>query len=288
MASQILGFNKNKKVDAKQIQPLHQRWFITGATGFLGREFIYHLLQQGVPKKNILVLVRPGQVLSARQKFTHSLKDIVEVKKLNDIKIIEGDVRKRNFDLDLLTWQHICHSTHIVHMAALTNFGAELSEAREYNVIGVENVIELAKLAKINGTLKHWTHVSTAYVVGTRTGLIRAGELEYGGGFRNAYEQTKNEAERLLQPFLRDFPLTIFRPSIIVGNSKTGKAGNFNTVYWAIRNYLSGQAKLYAKAETPLDLVPVDFVVSAMYQLIHDYRATGKTLTLAGGDRTTI
>ena len=288
MTAAKLGFNYNKNINAKHTQFSDQRWFITGATGFLGREFIAHLLAQGVAATNIFALVRSGKVLSAKQKFIHSLKDVVNEEKLNCINIVEGDLRKRYFNLNSTHWEQISNSTHIVHMAALTQFDADLTTARQYNVHGVKNVIELARRAKSNGTLQHWGHVSTAYVVGNRTDIIKSGELEYGGKFRNAYEQSKHEAELLLQPLLKEYPLTIFRPSIIIGNSKTGKAGNCSTVYWAIRNYLSGQTKVYAKADTPLDLIPVDFVVSAMYRLIRDDRVFGKTLTLAGGNRTTV
>ena len=284
------GFSnkKNNIKGAKHSQALCQRWFITGATGFLGREFVAHLLTQGVAATNIYVLVRSGKVLSARQKFIHSLKGVVDVEKLNGINIVDGDISKKHFNLSSADWEKISHATHIVHMAALTQFDADLATARQINVQGVENVIELARLAKRVGRLQHWTHVSTAYVVGNRTDMIKSGELEYGGKFRNAYEQSKHEAELLLQPFRCDYPLTIFRPSIIVGHSETGEAGNCSTVYWAIRNYLSGQTKVYAKADTPLDLIPVDFVVNAMFQLIQDKRVAGKTLTLAGGRRTTV
>ncbi len=92
----------------------------------------------------------------------------------------------------------------------------------------------------------------------------------------------------MLKSRLDDFPLTIFRPSIVIGNSETGEAGNFNTVYWAIRSYLSGQKKFYARANTPLDLIPVDYVVDAMLALIGNPNAVGKTLHLAGGKQTTV
>ena len=181
----------------------------------------------------------------------------------------------RNFGLNSDNWQAVAQSTHLVHLAAITNFDVDLQVARQHNVFGVKNMIRLAQMAKQNGNLVHWAHVSTAYVVGSRTDKIKPGELNYGQGFRNAYEQSKNEAEQLLQPFLQAFPLTIFRPSIIIGHSETGKAGNFNTVYWAIRNYLSGQTKVYAKPDTPLDLVPVDYVVKAMSKLLKDRALDG-------------
>ena len=266
----------------------NQRWFITGATGFIGREFVRNLLDSGIDASNISVLVRSGRALSSREKLENSLKDIVNSNALANLKIIDGDITQDKLGLDLNSWQQLAKSTHIIHLAALTNFDADLEQARLVNVHGVKNIIELAQAAKKNGTLKHWSHVSTAYVAGSRTDKVHPGELNFGDHFRNSYEQSKNEAERLLQPFLLDFPLTIFRPSIVIGNSKTGEAGNFNTVYWAIRNYLSGHNKVYAKANAALDLVPVDYVVNAMFKIISDTNANGKTVLLAGGDKTTV
>ena len=265
-----------------------QRWLITGATGFVGREFVHHLLRQGVESKSITVVVRSGQARSSRQKFINSLSDIADEQKLADIRVVDGDIAAKYFGLDRECWRKLTFSTHIVHMAALTRFDADIISARRNNVEGVRNIIELATAAKQNAVLQHWSHISTAYVVGSRTDKVQAGELDYGGTFRNAYEQTKNEAEQLLQPLIREFPLTIFRPSIIVGRSDNGVAGNCNTVYWAIRNYLSGQTKVYANADTPLDLIPVDYVVSAIYKLIANPESKGKTIVLAGGDKTTV
>ena len=264
------------------------RWFITGATGFVGREFIRHLLMQGVAANTITVLVRSGQAHSSTQKFIHALKDIVAEKTLTEIEVINGDVDRKYFGLNQADWKKLTFSTHIVHMAALTNFDADIMTARKHNVDGVKNIIELAKAAKQKSVLKHWAHISTAYVVGSRIDKVKANEQDYGGDFRNSYEQSKHEAEQLLNPLAGHFPLTIFRPSIIVGRSDSGAAGNCNTVYWAIRNYLSGQTKVYANADTPLDLIPVDYVVSAIYQLIADTQSLGKTIVLAGGDKTTV
>ena len=277
--------NNYKLINTHQSQ---QRWFITGATGFVGREFIRQLLNQGVQPGNITVLVRAGRSDSSQQRFINALSDIVAWNMLKSIHVIEGDVTEDRFSLSRKCWHQLEFVTHIVHMAALTRFDADLATARRHNVEGVRTIIKLAKAAAKNSTLKYWAHVSTAYVAGSRTDKVSPDDLDYGGQFRNAYEQSKYEAEQLLAPLKANFPLTIFRPSIIVGRSDTGVAGNCNTVYWAIRRYLSGQRKVYANADTPLDLVPVDYVVNAICKLIQNPQSVGKTIVLAGGDRTTV
>ena len=281
------GMDKIKSI-SNNSRLTSSRWLITGATGFLGREFVCHLINQGVEANSITVIVRAGRACTARQKFEHSLKDCLDSQSLAHVRVVDGDVSKEHFGVENKCWDSLCRSTHIVHMAALTSFDADLATARMHNVEGVKNIIELASAAKKNNFLEHWAHISTAYVVGNRVDKVLAGELEHGNGFRNYYEQSKNEAEQLLNPLLGEYPLTIFRPSIIVGRSDTGAAGNFNTVYWAIRNYLSGQTKVYANADTPLDLIPVDYVVSALFELIDKPCSRGKTIVLAGGDKTTV
>ena len=278
----------NYKLINTNVNQSRQRWFITGATGFVGREFIRQLLSQGIQPDKIIVLVRAGHADSSRQRFTKALSNIVESKLLRLIQVIEGDVTENNFGLTQANWDKLKSVTHIIHMAALTRFDADLKTARRHNVRGVKHIIELAIAAKNNSSLKCWVHVSTAYVAGSRTDKVWPDEKDYGGRFRNTYEQSKYEAEQLLMPFIKSFPLTIYRPSIIVGRSDTGAAGNCNTVYWAIRHYLSGQKKLYANADTPLDLVPVDYVVSAICNLINNPHSKGKIIPLAGGDKTTV
>ncbi|MGI9319693.1 MAG: SDR family oxidoreductase [bacterium] len=276
-------------MNATEINPsTSKRWFVTGATGFIGRELIRQVLENSRGRDHVTVLVRPGPKTSAKQRFRSSIADIVPLDQARKVRVLKGDVTEKNFGLSESSWQELSRSTHIVHMAALTRFDASLGEARRFNVEGVKHVIELAKKAHSNGCLAQWAHVSTAYVSGARTDLVSPPQLDNGGHFRNTYEQTKNEAEKLLQRLMDRFPLTIFRPSIVVGHSRTGKAGNFNTVYWSIRSYLGGQTKIYANPNTPLDLVPVDYVVDAMYHLIDNRKALGKIVMLAGGNRTTV
>ncbi|MBX2868854.1 MAG: SDR family oxidoreductase [Acidiferrobacterales bacterium] len=275
------------KVQGAAVQ--HDRqWLITGATGFIGREFVRALLQRGEPGNQIFLIVRGKQGVTSRDRLFAALAPILDQDAIHSLQVVDGDVRNPHFGLDAEDWNRICESSHLVHLAANTSFTATIQEARECNLLGTREMAQLARECRDRGNLKHWSHVSTAYVVGDRTDLIHPGDLRSGTQFRNCYEQSKNESEHFLKPCLTEFPLTVFRPSIVVGHSRSGAAGNFNTIYWAIRSYLSGQMKLYARGDTPLDLVPVDYVVDAMLALIDRPMAHGMTLHLAGGKSTTI
>ena len=274
-------------VGSETIQTERQ-WVITGATGFIGREFVRTLIDQRIPGNRIFVIVRGKKGITARERLSASLAPLLDQTSIDSIRVLDGDVRTANFGLDTQQWNQICHSTHLIHLAANTSFSASIEEARQCNLFGTQQMARLAQECSDNGTLEQWSHVSTAYVVGDRTDLIHPGDLRVKTQFRNCYEQSKNESEQFLKPYLTSLPLTIFRPAIVVGHSQSGEAGNFNTIYWAIRRYLSGHTKFYARGDTPLDLVPVDYAVNAMLALIELPMARGMTLHLAGGKSTTI
>ena len=141
---------------------------------------------------------------------------------------------------------------------------------------------------KVREFARRYNYVSTCYVAGKRTGEILETELEHDAGFRNFYEETKYlaecEVEKLKENKIR---LTIFRPSIVVGDSVTGETQKYDGIYSLIR-YLRKAPKLFrlvnvGNKNVKLNLVPVDFVVEAI-ALIKDAR-DGKTIALAAPNR---
>ena len=105
--------------------------------------------------------------------------------------------------------------------------------------------------------------MGTAYVAGERTGLVREDELAVGQSYRNTYEQTKAEAEALVRSRLGSLPGVILRPSIIVGDSRTGVTSSFKMMYWPLKIYARGLWRTVpGYPDAVLDIVPVDFVAS--------------------------
>ena len=105
-----------------------------------------------------------------------------------------------------LTWIH--------HLAGIYFMGVDDDTARRVNVGGTRTVLELARDASRLERLVHW---STAMVSGNRGGTVYEEDLDAGQKFHNAYERTKYEAERLVRAAMRQLPITVVRPSIIVG-----------------------------------------------------------------------
>ena len=112
--------------------------------------------------------------------------------------------------------------THIVHSAADLGLNAPIEELRAVNVEGVAHVLELARAARQSGQLERLSHVSTAYVAGRRRGAVPETALTDAFGFSSCYEQTKYEGERLVRAARDELPISVFRPGMVVGDSRTG------------------------------------------------------------------
>jgi nucleoside-diphosphate-sugar epimerase len=144
-------------------------------------------------------------------------------------------------------------------------------------------VLDLAELAQRRGGLERYAHVSTAYIAGTHGGRFRESDYDVSQGFRNAYEQSKFEAEKLVR--CRDYlPTTILRPSIVVGDRRSGWTSAFNVLYWPLRAFARGLYRaLPAIPLSPVDVVSVDFVADAIYVLCRDAASVGRTYHLTAG-----
>jgi thioester reductase-like protein len=127
-------------------------------------------------------------------------------------------------------------------------------------------------------------HYSTCYVSGDRIGVIAEDELDLGQGFRNPYEETKFHAEKQLQRVDGGLPLSIYRPSSVVGDSRTGEIDRFEGPYYLgillVMSPLVTALPFPGDGAAPLNVVPVDFVTRGIWALSRDPRAVGRTFHL--------
>jgi long-chain acyl-CoA synthetase len=162
-------------------------------------------------------------------------------------------------------------------------FDHSLEEARRINVEGTRRVLDFAAGAR---RLRSLAYVGTAYVAGERADLVRENELAVGQSYRNTYEQTKAEAEALVQSRLGSLPGVILRPSIIVGDSRTGVTSSFKMMYWPLKIYAHRLWRTVpGYPDAVLDIVPVDFVATSVARLVFDEDALGSTVHLCAGPR---
>jgi thioester reductase-like protein len=203
------------------------------------------------------------------------------------IEVVAGDITDRRLGLDEATYDRLAgRATHVFHLAAIYNLAVPLEVATRVNVEGTGNVLDFCRAAT---SLERLVYVSTAYVAGTRTGIVYEHELVMGQDFKNHYESTKFQAEVWVQQAMKDIPTTIIRPAIVVGDSKTGETEKFDGPYYLLRA-ISRSLKFrqppiqFGRGDAKFNVVPVDYVVDAMVAAAFDDATLGETLHLVDPD----
>ncbi|MFO0600054.1 MAG: SDR family oxidoreductase [Myxococcaceae bacterium] len=248
--------------------------FVTGYPGFIGKRLVRYLAEEN-PDAQITLLVQPRFVEEAE-------RYLAQIRTGAKLSVLSGDIVDMHLGLAGPEYQRLVdETTHLFHLAAISYLGMSRDIARKVNVEGTRGVLELARECR---RLQRMVHFSTTYVSGDRVGVIAEDELEQGQSFRNAYEETKYEAERLVQRARAHVPITIIRPSTVVGDSSTGEIDRFEGPYYLgmllVMSPLVLPLPLPGNGVAPLNVVPVDFVVKATWALAKNPAAAGKTVHL--------
>jgi thioester reductase-like protein len=263
---------------------------ITGATGFLGRQILALLLER-YPEARFVLPVRDKGSSSPEQRIESIVKQICSAKSraraVARIEVIHADLSLDRCGLSDYDYDKVvAQTTRIIHSAATVRFDHPLDEARHINVGGTVSMLALASEAYKRGVMRSFTHIGTAFVAGDRNGTAYEDELEKGQSFRNTYEQTKCEAERFVRDRMNELPIIITRPSIIVGDSRTGITTSFKTLYWPLKVYAKGWWRTVpGYPDAVIDIVPVDFVSEAIAYLAFEPKALGKCAHVCAGPR---
>jgi long-chain acyl-CoA synthetase len=170
----------------------------------------------------------------------------------------------------------------VIHCAASIAFDLPHEQAMNVNAGGTARLLELAaEMAR----LERFVHVSTAYVAGRVRGSFGEQDLDRGQDFRNTYERSKFEAERIIAARAGELPIVIARPSIVVGDRHSGWTPSFNVIYWPLRAFARGLIdELPVDPAGVVDVVPVDYVADALLHMLGPGDAGG-CLHLVAGDR---
>jgi thioester reductase-like protein len=263
--------------------------FLTGATGFLGMEVLARLLEKG--DREVIALVRAADDASAQARLDDVLAKLWrDPSPYRDrARAVAGDVTAPGLGLDAGTRAAVAEKAGaVMHCAASISFDLALEEARRINVEGTREMIALAREAKSAGGLERFIHVSTAYVAGITEGTFLERQLDAGQDFRNTYEQTKWEAEHVVND-ASDLNPVIARPSIVMGESGSGWTPAFNVLYWPIRAFSRGLfPEVPARPEALVDVVPVDYVADALVHLLEDSSSSGVVNLVSGREACTV
>jgi nucleoside-diphosphate-sugar epimerase len=248
---------------------------VTGYPGFIGKHLVRRLAfgqARGDGGGRLVLLVLPKYAAAARAELAAQGATKAEV--------VEGDVEQMHLGLSGAEFKQLAGAvTDVWHLAAISWLGAEPRFMRRVNVEGTRNVLDFAYAAK---RLQRLNHFSTAYVSGDRIGVILEDELAMGQRFHNAYEESKFQAELLVRRAQADLPATIYRPSIVIGDSRTGEIDRFTGPYalaiLLVASPLSVPLPLPGEAVAPLNVVPVDFVVEAALAIARAPAGAGRTI----------
>lgn len=277
----------------KKIKNRPQQYILlTGSTGLVGRYLLRDLFIEG---RQIAVIARPAKRLTVEQRI-ETIMQMWEEQLGNALPrpvVFEGEVSEPGLGLkdEDLNWIK-SNCSELIHNAAVLQFygtGFE-SEPWRTNLAGTENVLKLAKQCDI----RNLHYVSTAYVCGERIEEVSESDLECGQEFRNDYERSKFEAEKLVRAADCFDQKTIYRPAVIVGDSRTGYTSTYHGLYLYLRllatlvpqqkkdenGVLLTPIQLPMSGDEPRNLVPVDWVSAVITHGVQTPAAQNRTFHL--------
>ena len=259
----------------------------TGFPGFLGSALLPRVLARAPGDRAACVVQAKFAALARRRAEELVARDPSLVGR---IELVEGDITSASLGLaDAAALQR--DTAEIFHLAAAYDLAVSRELAMRVNVDGTREVLAFAERCP---ALRRFQYVSTCYVSGRHPGVFREDDLERGQAFNNAYEETKYLGEVAVQASMRaGLPATIYRPSIVVGDSATGATQKYDGPYFVIRWILRQPrvAVLPTVGDTrahALNVVPRDFVVTAIAHLSALDRSRGRVYQLADPEPLTI
>jgi thioester reductase-like protein len=269
---------------------MSSHFFITGGTGLVGTNLIPRLLSK-FSGSTVTLLVRGADEADADERTRNIARKAGEEYDIPDatkrIDGILGDVNLDHCGLNAVQLQRVVsETTHIIHGAATIRFDHPIDEARAINCGGTQRMLAIATMCLKKGKLERFVYIGSSSVSGQRAGYIYEHELEMGQKFFNTYEQSKNESERIVRNSFDRVPTTVFRPSIIIGDSKTGKTSSFNVIYIPLRLLQKGMLTYVpGTPDTLMDLVPIDWVDDAMVYIMKRPDSAGKVYHITAGPK---
>jgi thioester reductase-like protein len=249
----------------------------TGFPGFIGMRLLPRILELQ-PAAHIACLVQEKFLDAARSGL--AVLAAAHAHTRGRIELVAGDITAAGLGIGAAKAAELRGSLwQAWHLAAVYDLAVARDLGRRVNVDGTRNVLDFVSSAAAFDRLQY---VSTAYVSGTARGVFRETDLDVGQGFKNHYEETKFQAE--VEVVRSQVPATIYRPGVVVGDSRTGETAKFDGPYLVLRlmERLPSPGVFFriGTSRGTVNIVPVDFVVEAMARLAATGASSGRTYHL--------
>lgn len=271
---------------------MNRHYFVTGATGTVGSAVVERILRAPDTQASILVRADDDTALAARR-----LALLAHWGEADDgplarrLHVVRGDIQQPRLGLEPADWVRVAaEATHIIHCAASVKLNMPVEVARATAVLPTDSVLALARQALRHGTLRKVELVSTVGVWGRTPGVMPERPLPEVSSFHNTYEAAKSEAEKLVWALQGELPVTVHRPSMVVGRRGDGRVMSFQ-VFYHLCEFLSGartRGIMPALGHTRLDTVPVDWVAEVLFWSSNQADTAGAVLHLCSGPQEAI
>jgi len=259
---------------------------LTGSTGYIGAHVASNLLADHSEPLNLLVRAHDPE--EARGRLWRSLQLHMDFQQFEAflnarIRIFLGDLTDALFGLSEDEYKHLVRSTEsVIHCAASLNRKSEKS-CLNVNLRGTLEVIQLATRARDDHGLRRFSHVSTVAVAGHRSNEVieEDSAIDWNRADYDPYARTKKFCEHMVRQLLPDVPRTIFRPSIVLGDSRRPETNQFEMVRAFV--FLAGLPALPFRSTDKVDIVPVDYVAEAISTLHQKEKPAHEIYHLSSG-----
>jgi thioester reductase-like protein len=244
--------------------------FLTGSTGYIGAHVASILLDRHADRLNLLV--RAKTVQEAKERLWHAMQLHLSFPQFHEaletrISVFRGDLTDPHFGLDTPEYTRLMGATDsVIHCAASLNRKSEKS-CLNVNLRGTLEVAQLARCAQDAHGLRRFSQVSTVAVAGHRSHEVVAEDasIDWNRSDYDPYARTKKFCEHMVRQLLPDVSRTVFRPSIVLGDSRRPETTQFDMVRAFV--FLAGLPVLPFRPADRIDIVPVDYVAESVVAL---------------------
>lgn len=262
--------------------------FITGATGLYGAEYLHAVLSSDT-KSQCALLIHANSRSVAEIRVNELMHYLFENGELHDqmrqrIEVYYGDISEKHFGLAENEWLSLAEKTRFIfHAAANSKLSDSKHALNAVNVMGTVSVLNFAKRCK---HLVRMMHVSSAYVSGTKTGVISPDELDLKQPTSDDFQLSKRVAEVLVREHWHKLPIVIVRPSTLVGHSVLGRTNTYKAFYYPTRMLIMGHRVFFpASRFGKVEAIPVDWAARIALKLMHARGVNGRCFHLSMGER---